>query len=118
LAQSPPFQANLRMRYERNVASYLAFAQAGAVHTAHSLSVVGNAPSIAPAGSTSQAFDQPGYTTYDAALGVSKDAWTAQFYGQNITDTRGKVFISDSQAIETETVIRPRVLGVKFGYRF
>jgi iron complex outermembrane receptor protein len=118
LAQSPPFQANMRMRYERNIASYLAFAQAGAVHTAHSLSVVGNAPSIAPAGSTSQAFDQPGYTTYDAALGVSKDAWTAQFYGQNITDTRGKVFISDSQAIETETVIRPRVLGVKFGYRF
>jgi iron complex outermembrane recepter protein len=52
----------------------------------------------------------------DAA--VSKDAWTAQFYGQNITDTRGKVFISDSQAIETETEIRPRVLGVKFGYRF
>jgi len=41
-----------------------------------------------------------------------------EFYGQNITDTRGKVFISDSQAIETETVIRPRVLGVKFGYRF
>jgi outer membrane receptor protein involved in Fe transport len=74
LAQSPPFQANMRARYERNVASYLAFAQAGAVHTAHSLSVVGNAPSIAPAGSTSQAFDQPGYTTYDAALGVSKDA--------------------------------------------
>ena len=118
LAQSPPFQANMRLRYEWNVASYLAFAQAGAVHTAHSLSVVGNAPAIAPAGSTSQAFDQPGYTTYDAALGVNKDAWTAQFYGQNITDTRGKVFISDSQAIETETVIRPRVLGVRFSYRF
>jgi hypothetical protein len=55
---------------------------------------------------------------YDAALGVSEDAWTAQFYGQNITDTRGKVFISDSQAIETETVIRPRVLGLRFSYRF
>jgi hypothetical protein len=72
----------------------------------------------APWRSTSQALDQPGHTTYDAALGVSKDAWRAQFYRQNITDTRGKVFISDSQAIETETVIRPRVLGVKFGYRF
>ena len=118
LAQSPPFQANMRMRYEWNVASYLAFAQAGTVITAHSLSVVGNAPAIAPAGSTSQAFDQPGYTTYDASLGVSKDAWTAQFYGQNITDTRGKTFISDSQAIETQSVIRPRVLGLRFSYRF
>lgn len=118
LAQSPPFQANARLRYEWNVAEYLAFAQAGTVHTAHSLSQVGDAPSIAPAGSTSQVFDQPGYTTYDAALGVGKGQWTAQFYGQNITDTRGKTFISDSQAIETETVIRPRVLGVKFDYHF
>jgi len=118
LAQSPPFQANARLRYEWSVGSYLAFAQAGGVHTAHSLSTVGDAPAIAPAGSTSQVFDQPGYTTYDAAFGVSKDQWSAQVYGQNITDARGKTFISDSQAIETQTVVRPRVLGVKFDYRF
>lgn len=49
---------------------------------------------------------------------MAKDAWTAQIYGQNLTDTRGKVFITASQAIETQTVIRPRVLGVKFAYRF
>lgn len=118
LAQSPPFQANARLRYEWNIRDYLAFAQAGTVHTAHSLSQVGDAPSIAPAGSTSQVFDQPAYTTYDCALGVGKGSWTVQFFGQNITDTRGKTFISDSQAIETETVIRPRVLGAKFDYHF
>jgi iron complex outermembrane recepter protein len=118
LAQSPPFQANARLRYEWNIRDYLAFAQAGTVHTAHSLSQVGDAPSIAPAGSTSQVFDQPAYTTYDAAFGVGKGVWTVQVFGQNITDTRGKTFISDSQAIETETVIRPRVLGAKFDYHF
>ena len=118
LAMSPPFQANVRARYEWTFDQYSAFAQLGAVLTTHSTNVVGNAPSIAPSGSTSQAFDQPGFTTYDGSLGVAKDAWSAQIYGQNLTDTRGKVFITASQAIETQTVIRPRVLGVKFSYRF
>ena len=118
LAESPPFQANLRARYEWSINDYLAFAQFGGVHQSHSLSVVGNAPSIAPVGSINQAFDQPGYTTYDGALGIGRDAWTMQIYGQNLTDTRGKTFISSSMAIETQTVIRPRVAGVKFSYKF
>src|SRR5262249_1329810 len=37
LANSPPFQANLRARYEWSVGSYQAWAQFGAVHQAHSL---------------------------------------------------------------------------------
>ena len=118
LAQSPPFQGNLRARYEWSISAYQAFVQLGAQHTAHSLSLTGDAPSIAPTGSTTQAFDQPGYTTYDAAFGASKDAWNVQMYAQNLTDTRGLTFISSSQAIETQTVIRPRVVGVKFGYKF
>ncbi len=118
LAMSPPFQANARLRYEWDMGQYQAFAQAGTVITAHSVNLVGNAPSLAPTGSTSQSFDQPAYTTYDASFGVSRDAWTATFFGQNITDTRGKPFFSDSQAIETQTVIRPRVLGLKISYHF
>ncbi len=118
LAQSPPFQGNLRARYEWAINDYLAFVQAGVVHTAHSLSVVGNVPSIAPTGSTNQAFDQPGYTTYDASLGVSLNQWSTQLYAQNLTDVRGLTFISSSEAIETQTVIRPRVIGLKFSYHF
>ena len=118
LAQSPPFQGNLRARYEWSIDEYQAFVQLGAAHQAHSLSLTGNAPSIAPTGSITQAFDQPAFTTYDGALGVSKDAWNVQVYGQNLTDTRGLTFISSSQAVETQSVIRPRVVGVKFGYKF
>jgi iron complex outermembrane recepter protein len=118
LAQSPPFQGNLRARYEWAINSYQAFVQVGGTHQAHSLSVTGNVPSIAPTGSTFQAYDQPGFTTYDGSLGFSKDAWNVQLYGQNLTDTLGKTFISSSEAIETQTVIRPRVVGVKFGYKF
>jgi iron complex outermembrane receptor protein len=118
LAQSPPFEANLRVRYEWSIADYQAFAQIGGAHQAHSLSVTGNVPSFAPTGSILQAYDQPGFTTYDGALGISKDAWVVQIYGQNLTDTLGKVFISASEAIETQTVIRPRVVGLKFSYKF
>jgi len=89
LAQSPPFQGNLRARYEWSINEYQAFVQLGAAHQAHSLSLTGNAPSIAPTGSITQAFDQPAFTTYDGALGVSKDAWNVQVFGQNLTDTRG-----------------------------
>lgn len=118
LAQSPPFQANLRARYEWTMNDYLAFVQCGGVHQAHSLSVVGNTPSIVPLGATNQAYDQPAYTTYDGSLGVGKDAWTVQVFGQNLNDSRGKTFISSSMAIETQTVIRPRVVGLKFTYKF
>jgi outer membrane receptor protein involved in Fe transport len=120
LPQSPPLQANARVRYEWSTsAGYHPFAQAGFVYTAHSRSLPGNVPAIAPSGDvTTQAFDQPAYTTYDASLGVSKDNWTVQVIGQNLTDTRGKVFISSSEAIETQTVIRPRVIMLQASWNF
>jgi outer membrane receptor protein involved in Fe transport len=51
-------------------------------------------------------------------LGVAKDAWTAQFYGQNITDARYVTFIGDGQFVQTDFVGRPRTMGVKIGYKF
>jgi iron complex outermembrane recepter protein len=118
LADSPPFSANLRVRYEWNVTNYLAFAQVGATHQGTSLSATGNVPPIAAFGGTAQRFVQPGYTTYDASMGVSKDNWNVQLFAQNFTDTRGINFISQSEAIQTQTVIRPRVLGLRVGWRF
>jgi outer membrane receptor protein involved in Fe transport len=108
LAQSPPFQGNLRARYEFALNDYRAFTQIGGVHQAHSHSATGYIEN----------FDQPGYTTYDASLGVSKDAWTAQLYGQNITDTRYVTFVTASQFVTQDFAGRPRTLGVKFSYKF
>jgi iron complex outermembrane receptor protein len=118
LAQSPSFQGNLRIRYDWQVNSYGAFAQIAGTHIGSSLANVGIVPPIAPVGSTHINYTDPAYSTLDAALGVSKDNWTAEIYGQNVTDERGIVFTSASQAIETQTVIRPRVLGMKVGYKF
>ncbi len=118
LPQSPCFEGNIRARYEWEVNSYHPFAQIGGQHTAHSRSLPGNVPAIAVGEITTQAFDQPGYSTYDAAIGVSKDNWTAQLEGQNLGNTNAKTFVSASEAIETQTVLRPRVVELKFGYKF
>ena len=108
LADSPPFQGNLRARYEFLAGEYHAFCQVGGMHQGHSYSATGNV----------QAYDMPGFTTYDASLGVSKDAWTVQLVGENITNTLADLYTSSSQHILTETVNRPRTIGVTFSYRF
>jgi outer membrane receptor protein involved in Fe transport len=108
LAQSPPFQASLRARYEVELGDYKAFGQIGGTHQAHSYSATGN---IA-------AFDQSGFSTYDASLGVGKDAWMSQLYIQNLTDTRANLFENGNQFVTAETINRPRTAGVKFSYKF
>jgi iron complex outermembrane recepter protein len=121
LPQSPPFMASGRIRYEWTYNNYTPFVQAGFSYTAHSQSLPGNYPPIAsaPGGDTNFAsFNQPGYTTYDASLGVSKDNWTVQVVGQNITNVIGAVFISANQGIETQTVNRPRVIMLRMSWNF
>jgi iron complex outermembrane recepter protein len=118
LPNSPPFQGNVRARYEWVVNQYHPFVQIGGQKTAHSRSLPGNVPAIAVGEITTQAFDQPGYSTYDASVGVAKDNWLVQVVGQNLGDTNGKTFISASEAIETESVIRPRVISLKGSYKF
>ena len=51
-------------------------------------------------------------------MGVSKDAWTAQIFGQNLTNVLASTFTNSPQWIEQEAVTRPRVAGVKFSYKF
>jgi iron complex outermembrane recepter protein len=108
LAQSPPFQGGIRARYEFELGKYNAFWQVGATHQAHAYSATGNI----------QTYEEAGFSTYDASMGVSKDAWSAQLYGQNLTDTRANLFENGNQFITAKTINRPRVLGLSFGYKF
>jgi len=71
-----------------------------------------------PITTTTWRFEMPGYSTFDASIGTSKDNWTVQLFGQNITDVNASTFTSTAQFVKTEVPIRPRVLGVKFGLKF
>jgi outer membrane receptor protein involved in Fe transport len=117
LAQSPPFQMTLRARYDFPLGDYLAFAQVAGTHRAHSFSTT-DALQNQIDQVTPTRYDQPGFTTYDASIGVAKDAWNLQLYGTNITDVRGDLYSSYSQFIKMNTISRPRTLTLQFGYRF
>ncbi len=108
LAESPLFEGNVRVRYEWAMNDYHAFVQVGGVHIGEEISNTGNVDS----------FVMPGYTTYDGSLGIAKDQWVVSLFGQNLTDVNASTFTNGSQFVETQTVIRPRVLGVHFGYKF
>ncbi|HXY96181.1 MAG TPA: TonB-dependent receptor [Steroidobacteraceae bacterium] len=120
-ANCPPLQFNARLRYQWVMSSYNLFAQTGATHTAHSFTQFGSNPALPTAGaiSTTQTrFENPPYTTYDASAGIAKDAWTAELYAQNLTNVVTSTWTSTAQFALQQTITRPRVLGVRLGYRF
>jgi iron complex outermembrane recepter protein len=98
-----------------------AFVSFGASHVAHMSNEPLNYPTPVagePSFTTRELFDQPGYTTYDAALGVSRKAWTATFYGQNLSNSDASTYTSTAQYIEQQIPLRPRILGMKLNYKF
>jgi iron complex outermembrane receptor protein len=125
-AFSPPMQFSLMARYDWNLLhDYRAFISAGANHTGGMFNQpagyptpgVGSTP-IYPATSVRERFYQPGYTTYDASLGVAKDNWTATLYGQNLSNSDASTYTNTAQYIEQEVPLRPRVLGLRLDYKF
>ena len=126
-AFSPPLQYNVRARYDFAMNDYKAFWQVGMVHVGHSYNNSNTDPTINgdvlwPAGqpitTTIWRFEMPGYSTFDASLGVAKDNWNAALFGANVTNVNASQFTSTSQFVKAETPVRPRVLGLKIGYKF
>src|SRR5581483_11083576 len=120
-ADAPPLQFALRARYEWVIGGYTPYVQLGATHSGHSFTQAGSNPTFAEAGAVSTGrlrFENPAYTTYDASVGLAKDAWYVNVYGENISNSNASVFVSTDQFIIAQTPLRPRVLGLAFGYKF
>ncbi len=108
LGESPLFQGNLRVRYEFPLAEYRAFAQVGGQYYGASFSTIG----------TVDNYEMGGWASFDGAVGVAKDAWNVQFFAQNIANRDASIYTNSAQFILTETPLRPRIAGIKFGYKF
>jgi outer membrane receptor protein involved in Fe transport len=93
-----------------------AFAQLGVVHQSDSLASTD--PSTVDLQGNSTYYDLPGFTTYEAALGVERDGWRVQLYGQNLTDTRADLYANYSLFYKAVTVNRPRTIGLRVSYKF
>src|SRR5262249_18014692 len=120
-ANSPPLQYNLRLRYEWSWNSYHSFVQAGVTHTAHSYTQSGVNPTLSSGANISPTlirFENPPYSVFDASAGVARGPWSAELYGQNLGNSNAAVFTSTTQFIPAENILRPRILGLKLGYKF
>ncbi|HWJ36250.1 MAG TPA: TonB-dependent receptor [Steroidobacteraceae bacterium] len=105
---SPPFKVSARVRYDWNFNDYSAFWQISGQHQDHMVTSTGYV----------QAYDMPGFATYDASVGVARGSWAVQMYGQNLTNVNSSLSTSGGQFIITEVPMRPRVLGIKVSYKF
>jgi outer membrane receptor protein involved in Fe transport len=123
-AFSPPLQFNLRARYDWTMGDYKTFAMVGANHIGSQRDEPasfpdGNGPFCSPIPTTTLClYTMPGYTTYDAAVGVAKDSWTAQITGSNLTNSDASTNSTSGQFIRSEIPLRPRVLTLQIGYKF
>ena len=120
-AFSPTFEGNIRARYEWTFDTYKAFASVGANY----MGSMYNEPATYLSGAgvtipttTLLRYLQPAYTTIDASIGVSKDKWSVELFGTNLTDSHASTFTTSDQFIKSEIPLRPLVFGVKIGSRF
>jgi iron complex outermembrane receptor protein len=120
---SPPWMFNLRARYDWNMDVYKPFLWVGASHVGPQSNEPasfpdGNDPAQANPTTTLLRYEIPGFTTYDAGVGVTRDNWTAQLTGSNLTNEYGPSNISSGQFIKSQIPLRPRVLMAQFSWRF
>lgn len=95
---------------------YHAYLQIGAVHQSHSLATTDRL-GLALQG-TFVAYNLPAFTTYDAGLGIGRDAWLAELYGQDLADTRAQLYANYALNYNAITVNRPRTIGMRLSYSF
>jgi iron complex outermembrane receptor protein len=122
-AFSPAVEFNIRARYDIAFNDYKWFVSAGLSRIGDMSNQpasyqFGDVPSERIPTTTHLRYDQPGYTTYDASCGVSKDSWNARVYGQNLGNSNASTFTSSAQFIKSEVPLRPRVVGLAIGYKF
>lgn len=85
---------------------YHAFVQARAVHSGHSFTQAGSNPTIAAQGfvsTTRLRFENPAFNNTDAAVNISKDAWNARLYAENLSDSHTSLLTNADQFIVAQT---------------
>jgi iron complex outermembrane recepter protein len=119
---SPKIQADVRLRYDWEMATLKWFATAAAAYTGKMYSEPNTYPSgdavTGVYGTTQYRYKQPGYALVDATLGFMKGDYTASLFVKNLTNSNASTFTSSPQFIKAEVPVRPRTYGVKLGIDF
>lgn len=86
------------------------------MHQSHSLATTDHLTPDLQGNSTG--YDLATFTTYDEAVGVGKNGWLVQVYGENLTDTRAELYANYAQFYKAAAVSGPRTIGLRFSYKF
>ncbi|MEE4153826.1 MAG: TonB-dependent receptor plug domain-containing protein [Erythrobacter sp.] len=109
LAYAPPFQGNLRARYEWNLSDTLeAYVQPQVTYSDSKFTDVVEINKI----------ELDSYTTFDLAFGVERDRWSFEIFGENLSDERAQIsgnFGNDRPRI---VVNRPLTVGMRVGFDY
>ncbi len=109
LAFAPKFQGNLRVRYEWDVNDNLeAYIQPQVAHSGSKFTDIIEINKL----------KLDAYTTFDLAYGVKGDMWSAEIYGENLTDERAQISGNFGNDVARIVTNRPTTIGlrVKFDY--
>jgi outer membrane receptor protein involved in Fe transport len=145
LALSPKYQGNIRVRYETELASGLRpYGQAGVTFVDKTYSsIIDNVSIRLPTFNATKGYAaqvpityngvtvnpkdiivplkgaqvQKAYAMLNAAIGVSKDNWGVELYGENLTDERPELFKSGNDGELRVTTSRPMTFGVRLSYK-
>ena len=123
-AFSPKVQANIRARYEWALADYQAFASGdisytGKMFTQPANYTPGTSPTESPVPDTTYTrWELPAYTTIGASFGVTKDNWTAQVVGTNLSNSHASTYTSTAQFIKSQVPLRPMTVTFKLSSTF
>ena len=118
LALTPELQANLGVRYEHEVANGVnGYVRLGAEAAGRMLSTIDRGADAL--GNPLQGdYHLKPYQTYDAAVGVVRDNWTFELYGDNLSNTRAQLYANASDRVLRITTNRPRTFGVRFSTKY
>ena len=117
LPVTPNFKSNLTARYKFDWSGLQNYVQAAAVHQTSSTPSIENFQNI-------QEGKIPGYTSADFAVGTGAGNWHMEAFIDNAFDSRAEISrFTECGTVDCGTnyrsfIIKPRILGLKFGQKF
>ncbi|MEM1197119.1 MAG: TonB-dependent receptor [Pseudomonadota bacterium] len=109
LAYAPPFQGNLRARYEWDLSDTLeAYIQPQVTYSDSKFTDVVEINKL----------ELDSYTVFDLAVGVKADQWRVEIFGENLSDERAEISGTFGNDRPRVVVNRPLTVGVRVGFDY
>ena len=118
LALTPKLQGNIGVRYEREIVDGAVGYVRGGMQAAGSMVSTIDRGADAFGNPLNGDFHLKGYTTFDGSIGVNKDNWNVEVYGDNLSDERAQLYANASDRVLRITTNRPRSFGVRISAKY